>query len=101
MTWAEYVYIRCSSVVTAVVHWCLIKAFPELRWDFTRKIKVLWGCRAPDFQKYCQLAIEWKVTFPPTWLQLSYCCAHHGTLEVKAMILQTVKVHIRVWSLQG
>lgn len=38
----------------------LIKAFPELSWDFTSKIKV--GLSLTSVGKYCHLAIVWKVT---------------------------------------
>lgn len=45
--------------------------------------------------------MESNVPPPPKRLQLSYCCAHHGTFEVGAMTWQTVKVHFRVLSLHG
>lgn len=73
----------------------LIKAFPELSWDFTSKIKVGLSLRQILSPCHC---LE---SYPPRWLQLSNCCAHHGTLEVGAKTLQTVKVHIKVCSLQG
>lgn len=95
MTWTRYLSIWCSSVVAAVIHSGLIKAFPELSWDFTSKIKVGLSLRQILSPCHC---LE---SYPPRWLQLSNCCAHHGTLEVGAKTLQTVKVHIKVCSLQG
>lgn len=95
MTWTRYLSIWCSSVVAAVIHSGLVKAFPELSWDFTSKIKVGLSLRQILSPCHC---LE---SYPPRWLQLSNCCAHHGTLEVRAKTLQTVKVHIKVCSLQG
>lgn len=60
MTWTSYLSIWCSSVVAAVIHSGLIKAFPELSWDFTSKIKV--GLSLASVGKYRHLAIVWKVT---------------------------------------
>lgn len=65
---------------------------------FNRQIKVSFGLYPPFLSKYSSHCLE---SYPPQWLQLSYCCAHHGTLEVGAKSLQTVKVHIKVDTLQG
>lgn len=79
----------------AIVHLCLAKAFPELSWDFDRKINVrtvLTVLGQPATVRNATQSNGFSSDLVVYNMDLWIC----GT-----MTLQTVKVHIKVYSLQG
>ncbi len=88
--------LQCDSCGTRVFY---LRHFLSWVGILPGKSKLGWAVEHLTFISKCwQLAIVWKVTLPNGFSSVS---AHHGTLEVGAMELQTVKVHIKVCNLQG